>query len=340
MSGILLAGLVDKEAAAVEIMVGMYWPDRSCVTLARSPGLRVPQRADQACAACELCIVDLFGLGMRRHSEAHEQRLLEFLDGRLAVLLLRGLENGWMERVLPLAPGQKVHCLMAPYKAHSLRECISKIFQAQVTLAGAKPPVPTWVPSMSNSAPAVDAPETVSKSALAEPLPAWRRAGELAKRLQLVNNSTAASKSPSVQRPFAAVDKTTKHAQETEPSTAALQFGRQTSSLQKKAQPVLRQQAGAVGLGCGAMDVLLTMFPMLRSLPIVALGMKIVSSKGPQLIKVKRDTEIVLNFRQGWLVCDLAEAELRKLALTPNLASSMQIVHLPEQYVENLMSQR
>lgn len=104
--------------------------------------------------------------------------------------------------------------------------------------------------------------------------------------------------------------------------------------------PALHQQARAVGLGRGGMDALLAMFPSLRSLPIVALGLKIVTSKGPQLLKVQPDTEIVLNFRQGWLICSLSVPELRKLALTPHFASSMHIVQLPEQYVENLVRQR
>lgn len=103
---------------------------------------------------------------------------------------------------------------------------------------------------------------------------------------------------------------------------------------------MLRQQAGAVGLGRGAMDALLTLFPLLRNLPIVALGTKIVNSKGAQLIKLQPDTEIVLNFRQGWLVCNIVEQDLRKLVLTPHLASSMQIVNLPEPYVEHLLRQR
>lgn len=120
------------------------------------------------------------------------------------------------------------------------------------------------------------------------------------------------------------------------------QSNRQASGLVKTVPPVLGQQANAVGLGRGGMDALLAMFPSLRSLPIVALGLKIATSKGPQLLKVQPDTEMVLNFRQGWLVCGLSVPELRKLArtLTPHLASSTHIVQLPEQYVENLVRQR
>ncbi len=341
MTGILLAGMVDKEAAAIEIMVGMYWRERTCVTLGRSPGLSMP-RPTQACAACDLCIVDLFGLGMRRYSEEHEQRLLEFLGGRPAVLLVRGLESGWMERVLHLAAGQQVQCLLTPYNAQSLRETIGKLLQSQAALPDARPRVPTQVKSPSGNAPGVDALIPVpSKAAVAAPLPAWRRAEELAKRLQLAGNRPVASTSPSVRMPPQAVDRSRQHAPLTAPTTVAPPPNSEAKGLIKGGvPPALYQQAGAMGLGRGAMDALLAMFPSLLSLPIVTLGMKIVTSKGPQLLKAQPDTEIVLSFRQGWLVSSLSAPELRKLALTPYLANFIHVVHLPEQHVEDLVRQR
>nr|HPK33841.1 hypothetical protein [Ottowia sp.] len=105
MSGVLLAGLTDQEAAAIEIMIGMSWRERHCVTLTRSLSLAVPEQSVQA-RACELCVVDLFGFGMRRHTEAHARRLLEFLAGRPAVLLVWGSGGGWLESGLALAAGQ------------------------------------------------------------------------------------------------------------------------------------------------------------------------------------------------------------------------------------------
>lgn len=307
MSAILLAGMVDKEAAAIEIMVGMYWRERTCVTLGRNAELSLPRQSTPACASCTLCVIDLLGLGMRRHSEAHEQHLLEFLGGRPAVLLVRGLETGWMERAWPVAIGQQVRCLMAPYNAQSLRNAISQLLQAQEALPDTTPQEPTRVPNMPSNAAVVNA-----------PLPAWRRAEEFAKRLQQVGSRSVALTAPPLQTPSAEGYRST-----------------------QRASP-LAEQAGAAGLGRGAMEALLAMFPMLRSLPIVALAMKIVISKNPQLLKVQPDTEIVLNFRQGWLVANLSILALRKLAstLTPQLASSAHAVQLPEPYIESLVRQR
>ncbi|MBR6976284.1 MAG: hypothetical protein IKH84_05240, partial [Ottowia sp.] len=86
MSSILLAGLTEQEAAALEILVGMHWRDWQVVALKRSLSLSIPEQTSAARAA-DVCVVDLFGLGMRRHTPEHEERLIEFLDGRSAVLL-------------------------------------------------------------------------------------------------------------------------------------------------------------------------------------------------------------------------------------------------------------
>ena len=48
MNGILLAGLTDHEAAAVEIMIGMNWRDVRVVTLKRGLSLGVPAQTPQA----------------------------------------------------------------------------------------------------------------------------------------------------------------------------------------------------------------------------------------------------------------------------------------------------
>ena len=333
MSGILLAGMVDKEAAAIEIMVGMYWRDRPCVTLGRSPALCVPQWPSQECAACELCVVDLFGLGMRRHSQEHEQRLLEFLGGRLAVLLVRGLESGWMERDLPLATSQRVQCLATPYNAHSLRETITQLLRTQAALQGTMLHVPARAPSMHSPANGPNSPAL---------LPAWRRAEEFAKTRLPIGSRLSAPAAAPMQTPSAAIGRSRQHSPLAVPDTAALHPDRKTSERAPLAPPTLRQQGGGVGLGRGAMNALLAMFPALRSLPVMALALKIATSEGPQLLRLPPDTEMVLNFRQGWLICSLSVPELRKLAaaLTPALASSTHIVQLPEQYVENLVRQR
>ena len=67
MKKILLVGLTDQEAAAIEIMIGMNWRDAQCTVLRRSLSLAMPEQTPEA-LACTHCVVDLFGLGMRKYS--------------------------------------------------------------------------------------------------------------------------------------------------------------------------------------------------------------------------------------------------------------------------------
>ena len=67
MNSMLLAGLTDHEAAAIEIMIGMNWQDQRVLTIPRGLGLGVPEQS-AAAKACEQGVLDLFGFGMRRHT--------------------------------------------------------------------------------------------------------------------------------------------------------------------------------------------------------------------------------------------------------------------------------
>lgn len=127
MSNVLLAGLADQEAAAAEIMVDMAWHDARCIVLRRSPNLTLPEQSPAA-RACEHCVVDLFGIGLRRFTPEHAQQLLDFLDGRSAVVLAWGHgEEGWMGRALNLGRGQLIEWLSTPYTSQDLRAALSKV---------------------------------------------------------------------------------------------------------------------------------------------------------------------------------------------------------------------
>ena len=56
MKNILLMGLTDHEAAAVEIMIGMNWRDHRCITLKRERRCHPEQRRRPSCEpACWIC---------------------------------------------------------------------------------------------------------------------------------------------------------------------------------------------------------------------------------------------------------------------------------------------
>ena len=50
MKKILLVGLTDQEAAAIEIMIGMNWRDAQCTVLRRSLSLAMPEQTPEALA--------------------------------------------------------------------------------------------------------------------------------------------------------------------------------------------------------------------------------------------------------------------------------------------------
>lgn len=134
MNGILLAGMTDHEAAAIEIMIGMNWRDQwEIVTIPRHLGLGVPAQT-AAAQACGHCVIDLFGFGLRKHTPAHEASLMQFLAGRSAVLLSWGNGGGWLERDLPLAPGQWLHWVGVPYTSTDMLDALRKVH------ADARPP--------------------------------------------------------------------------------------------------------------------------------------------------------------------------------------------------------
>ncbi|MBQ6657014.1 MAG: hypothetical protein IJM64_07010 [Ottowia sp.] len=130
MSSILLAGMTDQEAAALEILIGMHWRDWKVVTLKRSLSLSIPDQ-NPAARAAEVCVVDLFGFGMRRHSPEHEQQLLDFLGGRSAILLVWGTGGGWYEAEPNTAPGQQLECIKVPYTSVAIRSALNGILTGE-----------------------------------------------------------------------------------------------------------------------------------------------------------------------------------------------------------------
>lgn len=130
MSSILLAGMTDQEAAALEILIGMHWRDWKVVTLKRSLSLSIPDQ-NPAARAAEVCVVDLFGFGLRRHSPEHEQQLLDFLGGRSAILLVWGTGGGWYEAEPNTAPGQQLECIKVPYTSVAIRSALNGILTGE-----------------------------------------------------------------------------------------------------------------------------------------------------------------------------------------------------------------
>ncbi|MDO4724431.1 MAG: hypothetical protein Q4A97_06680 [Comamonadaceae bacterium] len=226
---VLLAGLTDHEAAAIEIMINMSWRDQHCITLRRELSLSIPEQTAQA-KACRYCVIDLFSLGLRKHSPDNEAQLLQFLAGRSAVLLVRGSGSGWFDALLPLPPGQHIIFLSMPYSSIALREALQKIKNANAadaprmpaaaqpsaqqpasaaapasSAASAGPAAPSVTAASAAGRPALSAPAPAPVPAPAPaPMPAWRRALQLAERLHAersARNTQSPHNTPSAPSP-------------------------------------------------------------------------------------------------------------------------------------------
>lgn len=178
MSSILLAGMTDQEAAALEILIGMHWRDWKVVTLKRSLSLSIPDQ-NPAARAAEVCVVDLFGFGMRRHSPEHEQQLLDFLGGRSAILLVWGTGGGWYEAEPKTAPGQQLECIKVPYTSVAIRSALNGILTGEKKTgrapAARKPAADDEVPPARKPAVEDEAPpaaRSMRRVAVEEPAPA------------------------------------------------------------------------------------------------------------------------------------------------------------------------
>lgn len=322
MKNILLMGLTDHEAAAVEIMIGMNWRDHRCITLKRELSLAIPEQ-HAAARSCEACVLDLFGLGMRKYSPANATRLMEVMAGRPAVLLTWGDGGGWLEAKLPLAKGQHIGWVGMPYTSAGLRDAIKKVNEAAERMvppaAAAVAAAPAAMPGRARPVVSLDVePALPAVVAEAEPaaVPAWRRAMELADQLKRKAAPMRARASAPMPLPKA-----------------------QASSV-SLAPPATRMATDAVGLGKGALAALLQVFPLLRDQPLIGLTEKIIGHDGPMLLRIGTDAAFVTHTRAGWLASGLPVSALLKLLRTPRLVESVRAEPLDPDHVEETVRQR
>ena len=318
MKNILLMGLTDHEAAAVEIMIGMNWRDHRCITLKRELSLAIPEQ-HAAARSCEACVLDLFGLGMRKYSPANATRLMEVMAGRPAVLLTWGDGGGWLEAKLPLAKGQHIGWVGMPYTSAGLRDAIKKVKEAAERMVPPAAAAPAAMPGRARPVVSLDVePALPAAVAEAEPaaVPAWRRAMELADQLKRKAAPMRARASAPMPLPKA-----------------------QASSV-SLAPPATRMATDAVGLGKGALAALLQVFPLLRDQPLIGLTEKIIGHDGPMLLRIGTDAAFVTHTRAGWLASGLPVSALLKLLRTPRLVESVRAEPLDPDHVEETVRQR
>lgn len=328
MNGMLLAGFTDQEAAAIEIMVGMNWSDWGCVTLRRGFTLGVPAQTSAA-KACDLCIVDLFGFGMRKYSEDNEVRLLEFLNGRSAVLMVWGQGGGWLERELLVSTGQAIQWVTMPYTSAGMRDAVRKVLANE-----GRHPVRRTARVPSTDADKASVSPAKMRGDVAAPsekppevaIPAWKRAMAMADEIKAQTkvrrpeSTTMAAKAKGVAAAQIKCEQTTKPAEQivkVKPSA----WDESAASQRVKPQSIIDESLQ--GISTGAFDVLLAAFPALREAPIVQLAYRIATSEGMIGVRVGQNPIATLHMRQGWVRSGLPQSALFKMLHTPHLVESV-----------------
>ena len=370
MNAMLLAGLTDHKAAAIEIMVGMTWHDQRVLTIPRGMGLGVPEQT-AAARACQYCVLDLFGFGLRKYSPENEARLLEFLAGRSAVLLVWGAGGGWTGRRLALAHKQNVVWVSVPYSSAEMLVALKEIFAVQldrdIAQAGGAPTLlrRTAAPleAAQRAAPAAVVAEHLAApwrragallrdarasatmagatapaaSALAEPpIPAWQRAMALAEQLK-AKASQAAAREGAQSAAFGRLRATP--LTEDAPAQAQAQAAPPRAPL--RADPVTPPPGAVAGLGLsnGALAAVLGVFPALNDLPLIGLAQRVLAGHGKQLLSVGRDPAFIADVLQGWLAAGITTPALLKMLHTPELVERMDVAPLPADDVEASLRQ-
>ncbi|MFI0546869.1 MAG: hypothetical protein ACH34Y_08150 [Brachymonas sp.] len=155
MSTVLLAGLSDHDAAAIEILISMNWRDKRCVLLKRTADFSLPVQS-AAAAACAKVVLDLGGVGLPQYGSEQAQALLAFLAGRPALLLSRTGGEAWPQAALPVQAGQRLEFLAAPYNSAAVKAALTALDVAPA-LAAALAPRPTLEPRPAAALPASSA---------------------------------------------------------------------------------------------------------------------------------------------------------------------------------------
>ena len=161
MTTILLAGLSDHDAAAMEILISSHWREKRCVWLKRKAGFTLPTQSAQA-AGCAKVVADLGGMGLHPYSAENAAKLKAFLAGRPALLLTWKNDGGWGQAAaMAAAPDQPLALLAAPYSSAQVKAALAELDAAPV----GQPPRAALADRSKAAMP-------VEKSALALPAPA------------------------------------------------------------------------------------------------------------------------------------------------------------------------
>ena len=166
----ILAGLPQREAVAMEMLVDKALPGWRCSAVAA--GRRVPLPTS------DLFVVDLAGRGLARWTQETQNELLTALNGTPAVLVMPAFDQSWLSFDRQQAGSQTLVLLHKPYGMQDMQLALKRAAPAPAPAArpvlAQKPPVPVQrqVPAEQTvRAPAPPAPPAPPATSTRLPIP-------------------------------------------------------------------------------------------------------------------------------------------------------------------------
>jgi hypothetical protein len=146
---VALAGLMAREAVALDMRVGKSLPGWQCNPVPAGRGVSLPP--------ADLYVVDLAGLGLARWSEAAERHLFEAMAGAPAVLVAPAFDQTWSALDARRLESQSLVLLHKPYGVEDMRAALK--LAAAGRASPAAPVIAFRVPAPAPAAPVVESGE-------------------------------------------------------------------------------------------------------------------------------------------------------------------------------------
>ncbi len=313
---ILIAGLSSQSATAVELIARAIWIDATFQIVSRDNVSALPQQTLDA-VRCDICVVDLSGLGWGARSEETEIQLEIFLADRNAVLLVAaGDGGGWLNGYAPGAPRRVRAVLQRPASVAALRQELLRLVSRDAQPVPAKPRAsksPAAI-SLRGEHVVVNVPEGASVIGRATPIAIPIARAPIGLRAQ--NFESEREQLPSI---FAAGKKRGRHGAPTD----------LTPPIADASQMPIASTGRGLSLAAGGYAALLAACPDAGRNQYLNLILKIVMSGLPHELHVTTATGAVFHPAGGWVASNIRSASRDQLLLHPVMLQTVDAYELP-----------
>lgn len=336
MKSVMLAGFSDKDAAAIEMMIGRRWPELKVVRLARVPELSLPTQ-NQDALACDSCIVDLGGCGLRMRTAEGEAQLEAFLSGRPSVLVWAGECDSWSQARVSAIRGRRKRLIKSPYTSTELLEAMAEVL-AQDDEAALTPGRAATAMAPVKQANAEDAAE----GSVDQSMPAWRRALLLAERLKRDMRSGADAGSVGKPATGNAESRQDAVAVAVNQGVSGRESGSATATATGMAQVMVPVDQVALGMERRrrAVASVLEVFPDLRTAPVMKAAQQLVAHDQALLVQLNRDVAMFGCIGSGWVASGISFRVLLRMLASSDILARVEMREMTQAQAEDMLRER